>query len=172
MMGSDRQTEDTRALPMARNPDPDQMFHSQSVLRLDWGTIAAVVDNFYDQVTRHPTLKVPFSSVADWPHHKDRLTYFWWVVLGGDKFRKETYEPVPKHFKAGFSEELLGDWLLLFEATVKNFVPEPFASAWVSRAQQVGAGLLLANQSYGARMAPDVTIGHPVVRSTKDEASG
>lgn len=118
---------------------------------IGWGQIAAVVDRFYDWVMQHPALRGPFSVVTDWPHHKERLTYFWWVVLGGEKFRNEMYEPVPKHHGAGFGEALLKDWLALFDTTVKEIVPEPFAAAWISRAKQVGAGLAIANRSYADR---------------------
>jgi truncated hemoglobin YjbI len=118
---------------------------------IGWDRIATVVDAFYDQVAVHPALQHPFAIVKDWPHHKDRLTYFWWVVLGGEKFRRETYEPVPKHFRAGFNEALLSDWLALFQATVQRIVPEPLAALWAERAKQVGAGLVIANKSYANR---------------------
>jgi len=120
---------------------------------IGWDCIGRVVDSFYDQVTLHPKLQRPFAAVKDWPHHKQRLTYFWWVVLGGEKFGHESYEPVPKHFAAGFNEALLADWLSLFEATVLRIVPEPLGSMWVARAKQVGAGLVIANRSYAALAA-------------------
>lgn len=120
---------------------------------IGWERIARVVDAFYDQVTMHPSLQHPFSVVADWPHHKERLTYFWWVVLGGEKLRREIYEPVPKHFRAGFNEMLLSDWLALFERTVRETVPKALADAWVERAKQVGSGLVIANKSLAERMS-------------------
>lgn len=116
-----------------------------------WETIYHVVDHFYSQIQRHPTLAGPFGHVEDWPRHKERLTYFWWVVLGGARTRQEQYDPVPKHFDAGFSPELLADWLALFRATVEQHVPAPLAAAWLEAAGKIGGGLVLANASYAAR---------------------
>jgi hemoglobin len=124
-----------------------------SVLEPDWSLIAQVVDTFYNRVQEHPSLKVPFARVTDWPHHKDRLTYFWWMILGGERFREESYAPVPKHFEANFSEPLLGEWLALFSATIRELVPEPLAALWIARARQIGAGLVIADRSYAGRLA-------------------
>jgi hemoglobin len=114
-------------------------------------TIYRVVDRFYSQIQTHPTLAGPFSHVEDWPHHKERLTYFWWVVLGGARTRQEQYDPVTKHFNAGFSPELLADWLVLFGTTVEQQVPAPLAAAWLEVAGKIGDGLVLANAAYAGR---------------------
>jgi len=124
-----------------------------SVLQLEWTRIAQVVDTFYNRVQEHPTLKVPFARVTDWPEHKDRLTYFWWIILGGERFRQEIYSPVPKHFEAKFSEPLLAEWLALFSKTILELVPEPLASTWVARAKQIGGGLVIAHNHHAERMA-------------------
>lgn len=128
-------------------------FPARLAPEIGWERIAGVVDAFYDQVTLHPSLRRPFSVVEDWPRHKERLTYFWWIVLGGEKFRREMYEPVPKHFRAGFNEILLSDWLALFEQTVRQVVPDALADAWVERARQVGASLVIANKGLAERMS-------------------
>ena len=115
--------------------------------------IYQVVDAFYSRIQTHPTLAVPFSGVRDWPHHKERLTYFWWVVLGGARTQQEHYEPIPKHFAAGFSPALLADWLTLFAAAIEEHVPAALAAAWLELARKIGSGLVIANGNYAQRIA-------------------
>ena len=115
---------------------PSQVLAEQ----IGWDQIHLVVDRFYSSVQTHPTLATPFARVQDWPKHKERLTYFWWVVLGGARTRQEQYEPIPKHFAAGFSPELLADWLVLFTATVEELVPGELAGEWLALARKIGSG--------------------------------
>lgn len=119
--------------------------------QLGWETIHRVVDRFYRQIQTHPTLAGPFSNVENWPHHKERLTYFWWVVLGGARTRQEFYDPVGKHFNAGFTPDLLADWMTLFRTTVEQHAPAPLAAAWTEAAGKIGDGLVLANAAYAQR---------------------
>lgn len=121
--------------------------------QIGWDRIHLVVDRFYSSIQTHATLATPFARVREWPRHKDRLTYFWWVVLGGARTRQEQYEPIPKHFAAGFSPELLADWLALFAATVEEFVPAELAGEWLELARKIGAGLVTANEAYAQRVA-------------------
>ena len=113
--------------------------------------IAQVVDAFYTRIGTHPTLSVPFGDVAGWPLHKERLTHFWWVVLGGARDRDFQYNVSDKHFAHGFTHALLADWLLLFENTVRQFLPASQADAWLDLARRMGEGLAVTNDQMHAR---------------------
>lgn len=111
--------------------------------------ISAVVDRFYNLIQAHPNLSVPFQRVHDWPLHKERIAYFWWVSLGGQRHGDHSFAVVPKHWRAGFSEMLLADWKALFAEVVSSVLPPELAAAWMERVERIGASLVMANQSFG-----------------------
>ena len=76
--------------------------------------VEAVVNDFYNRIQSHPTLSIPFSVVDHWDEHKQKISEFWWVALGGKPSTSYTYDPVGKHFEAGFTEDLLKAWKALF----------------------------------------------------------
>lgn len=110
--------------------------------------IKNVVENFYTQVAVDPVLKVPFSTVDDWPHHIDRLTHFWWTRFGGDAYMDATYNPPEKHFLAGFNQVLLSHWLELFHRTLKSTLNPAQAQLWGSVADRMGVALNAKNEAY------------------------
>ena len=105
--------------------------------------VAEVVDRFYDQVRQHPTLKIPFQVIEDWPHHKQLITHFWWVSLGGERYLKYRYEVASKHMEAGFTPALLVDWLALFRQTVEEVLEPELAGPWIKRAELIGQSLTM-----------------------------
>lgn len=108
--------------------------------------IAAVVTAFYAAVRQHPTLSVPFARVHDWPSHLDILTHFWWVTLGGERYLDYSYQVPAKHAEAGFTPELLQDWLALFQTTLGSHLPPEQAQPWIERAHKIGTSLTLLHQ--------------------------
>ncbi len=110
--------------------------------------ISVVVDRFYNLIQTHPSLSVPFQRVHDWPLHKERIAYFWWVSLGGERHRDLSFAVVPKHWRAGFSEMLLADWKTLFGEVVASALPPELAIAWMERVERIGAALVMANQNF------------------------
>lgn len=68
-----------------------------------------MVNDFYDLVKTHPTLAGPFGSVEHWNEHKLKIAQFWFVALGGKPTAAFRYDPVAKHFAAGFTAEFLHD---------------------------------------------------------------
>jgi hemoglobin len=104
-----------------------------------------VVDDFYNQIQTHPTLSKPFSIVIHWDRHKEKIADFWWVVLGGQPTSSYKYDPVNKHFTAGFTDQLLSDWKnLFFEVLSKHLTPE-LAQAWQARVELIGENLSKQN---------------------------
>src|SRR5688500_13751905 len=89
--------------------------------------VREAVSDFYDSVQRHVTLRVPFGSVHDWSEHKAHLAHFWWVTLGGRPYRDKPYRVSDKHAAAGFTPELLVDWLELFRETLTKHLPADLA---------------------------------------------
>ena len=114
------------------------------ILGLD--TVANVVSDFYDRVQRHETLSVPFAAVHDWPEHKRHLTHFWWVTLGGKPYRGEPYRVAQKHAAAGFTPELLADWLALFRSTLAQHLSADLAEHWYARALRIGRSLTFMHE--------------------------
>lgn len=108
-------------------------------------SIDKVVDDFYNQIQKHPTLSNPFSIVSHWKEHKEKIAEFWWVVLGGIPNNPYKYDPVNKHFAAGFTKELLEDWKALFFEVLSQHLPLNLAQAWQSRVELIGGNLLIQN---------------------------
>lgn len=118
--------------------------------------IAAVVDDFYGRVQRHPTLAAPFGIVTDWAEHKARLTHFWWLSLGGPAYRQDRYRVADKHMPVGVTHDLIADWLGLFRETLSDHLPEELAAPWFTRASNMGASLNLMSEYYDRKREQDV----------------
>lgn len=117
--------------------------------------VAAVVDEFYRRVQLDPHLSQPFSVVHDWPAHKQHLTHFWWVSLGGERYADYQYQVPAKHEAAGFTPALLDIWLPLFSATLHDVLPAELALPWLQRAEKIGSSLRMLHQFYhGADAQP------------------
>lgn len=110
--------------------------------------IESVVEEFYTQIQFDIHLEVPFRSVHDWPEHIKRLTHFWWIRFGGKPYMFGMYNPVLKHFFAGFNEDLLGRWLKLFRTTLENNLSEPQVALWGQISERMGHSLSLKNEMY------------------------
>lgn len=118
--------------------------------------VAAVVDRFYDRIQQHPSLAQPFLRVQDWPEHKALLTHFWWATLGGQRYLQHNYEVPRKHAEAGFTPELLTEWLALFAEVVEAELPPELAEGWLARARNIGQSLtwLFHHQQNGQTPSP------------------
>lgn len=110
--------------------------------------IFRVVDAFYSRVQKDPILQIPFKSVVDWPEHVDNLTHFWWSRFGGPPYRFNHYNPVGKHFFAGFNRELLSRWLLLFRETLDQHLTPEQASLWGLVSERMGESLFIKNEFF------------------------
>ncbi|MBV1776811.1 group III truncated hemoglobin [Burkholderiaceae bacterium DAT-1] len=108
--------------------------------------VRQVVETFYARVQVHPALSRPFSVVDDWPAHIDHLTHFWWVTLGGERYLDYRYDVANKHMSAGFTPDLLIDWLDLFTTTLTDMLPDEQAEAWIAHARRIGESLKLMHQ--------------------------
>ena len=107
-----------------------------------------VVDEFYTRIQNDPILKVPFQSVHDWPEHVKRLTNFWWMKFGGTPYLFAQYDPVTKHFFAGFNEELLSRWLSIFHDVLKEKLQPAQYEIWKTISNRMGQGLTFKNELF------------------------
>jgi len=142
--------------PMARPPD-SAIAQNLAVggASFSHGDIRSVVETFYARVEKDPVLSVPFSTVTDWPHHIERLTHFWWARFGGEPYMEATYDPVGKHYAAGFNEAFLTRWLDLFREVLLETLPPEKGAVWNKVASRMGEALTMKNQMmkerFGAR---------------------
>lgn len=109
--------------------------------------VKEIIGDFYDRVQEHPTLARPFEIVEDWEEHKAHLSHFWWVTLGGRPYRNKPYQVAHKHAMAGFTPELLVDWLSLFRHTLNRHLPPDIAEGWFARAENIGRSLTLMHEA-------------------------
>jgi hemoglobin len=91
---------------------------------------------------------VPFKSVGDWPEHIQRLTHFWWVRFGGRPYLFNYYNPVAKHFFAGFNRELLTRWLFIFHETLQAHLTPKQATLWKVISERMGEALFIKNELF------------------------
>lgn len=99
--------------------------------------ITAVVADFYERVRRDPELGPTFAEVRDWDEVKARIGHFWWLDLGGQRYRDDIYNPHTVHRRFGVRPEQVDPWLRLFEATVRDHLPAELAEVWLGRARRM-----------------------------------
>lgn len=99
------------------------------------------MNEFYDLIQQHHSLAIPFGSVHNWDEHKKKITEFWWTALGGPSKESFQYNPVAKHFTAGFNHALLLDWKLLFKEVLNKHLTEHLAAQWFDRVELIGSNL-------------------------------
>lgn len=111
-------------------------------VELSQAQIAQVVDVFYDRVQQDAHLAAPFSIVKDWDKHKAIISHFWWMTLGGERYMSYSYDVASKHREVGFTPALLeGDWLPLFEQSMREILPSELADIWMAQAKRIGSSL-------------------------------
>ena len=111
-------------------------------------TIHAVVASFYDRIRDHPTLGGYFSSVKNWDELKTRIGHFWWLDLGGERYREDVYNPHAVHRHLQIPPTLIDDWLALFKANLDDNLPADAASAWLTRATKMAEWIRIDLQQH------------------------
>lgn len=99
--------------------------------------IQAVVAGFYDLIKGHPTLGPYFSEVKDWDELKARIGHFWWIDLGGERYREDIYNPHAVHRYLNIPPDLIDDWLVLFSGHLYEHLPKDHADSWLARATKM-----------------------------------
>jgi truncated hemoglobin YjbI len=102
-------------------------------LKIGLYRIALVVNGVFKQMKKHPA----FATLFDFSEsHDDEacLTYFWWVVLGGNKLSDLDSEVIRGCAWMGISPTLFREWLALFRETAHPIIGEKLTDAWMLRA--------------------------------------
>lgn len=115
-------------------------------IRFSHADIFKVIDLFYKKVAEDSVLQIPFASVRNWPEHIERLTHFWWTRFGGRPYLSITYNPVQKHFEAGFSKYFLDHWLGLFHTTLQQCLTVDQSELWKNISIRMGESLHFRNE--------------------------
>ena len=110
--------------------------------------IFCVVGDFYTRIQQDPDLQDPFKSVVDWPEHIKNITHFWWIKFGGKSYLLNNYNPVAKHFFAGFNRELLKRWLVIFHETLRTHLTSEQVAIWTAISNSIGESLAIKNEQY------------------------
>ena len=125
-------------------PDPAQAARQKirqdaAAIGIDEAFISRLVDTFYDRVRRHERLGPIFdAAVADWPEHLAKLKQFWAsVALNAGAYAGR---PMQAHLRLPTIEPAhFGDWLLLFEETLRDIAPsEAAVDYFMVRAHRIG----------------------------------
>lgn len=99
--------------------------------------IQTVINSFYDRIKEHPSLGSYFSAVKDWDELKARIGHFWWIDLGGERYREDIYNPHAVHRYLKIPPILIDDWLLLFSTNLYEHLPKELAAIWFARATKM-----------------------------------
>lgn len=129
--------------------DDDERIVILNSLEFTHADILRVVDDFYTRIQGDPLLQIPFKSVGDWPEHIRKLTHFWWVRFGGEPYLFNHYNPVAKHYFAGFNRELLTRWLFIFDETLRTHLAPEQAALWKLISERMGEALTAKNDLFG-----------------------
>jgi len=96
---------------------------------------------FYERLLADSELGPYFAALPDLDAHIAHIAEFWWTAMGGMPEGEPVFDMIGRHAPLGITEALLERWLLLFEQTVREELPDELADQWVTMAQGVGARL-------------------------------
>lgn len=113
---------------------------------IDHESVWRVVDDFYSRIQHHPTLAEHFRNIKDWDEHNARMTHFWWITLGGARYRNDQYQVVAKHMPLGITDALVDEWLTLFRATLDDHLSPEQVKHWYEYAEQLGESIRMLAQ--------------------------
>ena len=98
---------------------------------------ALIVNAIFNQMKTRPAFATLFDARKSHDDEKACLTYFWWVVLGGDRFNELDSEVIQGCGPMGISRSLFGEWLALFRQVALPIIGTDLTDAWMLTAVQV-----------------------------------
>jgi truncated hemoglobin YjbI len=114
--------------------------------------IALVVNAVYDQMKTHPAFTTVFDASASDDDQTARLTYFWWMVLGGHRLSRLAWEVIRSDPRMVISPSQLGIWLALFRETALPIIGADLTGAWMRRVAQLSRKLPLTGGSHAVQL--------------------
>jgi len=115
--------------------------------------IALVVQALHEQTKTDPAFARLFNVGETACDQKARLTYFWWVVLGGSKLSDLDWKVIRENPQAGVSLRIFRDWLELFRITALPIIGAELTGAWMLRAAQPSRKFLVIEDAAAFRLA-------------------
>jgi truncated hemoglobin YjbI len=114
--------------------------------------IALVVNAVFNQMKTHPAFAALF-EVSESHDDQACLTYFWWVVLGGNKLSDLDSEVIRGCGRLGTSHDLFREWLALFRQTALPIIGRALTDAWMLRAMQVVHEFAMTGDAHAVQLA-------------------
>lgn len=111
----------------------DQKAYRKLADQLGLELVRDIISAFYDKAREHKQLGPYFDHVKNWPEVKERIAHFWWIDMGGERYRDDIYNPVAVHRHFQVPPELIDDWLELFTENLGEFISSEQIAIWKTR---------------------------------------
>jgi hypothetical protein len=99
--------------------------------------IALVVNAVFNETKKQPAFATLFNVSESHGDEKACLTYFWWMVLGGNKLSDLDSEVIRGCGRMRISSSLFREWLALFCPAALPIIGAELTDAWRRRAVQL-----------------------------------
>jgi len=113
--------------------------------QLNLKDVLRVVQRFYDKARDDADIGHYFSAIKDFSEHEQRISYFWWLALGGTTNDLEkpapSFDMINKHIALGITQVDLAIWLKLFKQTLDEELETAIAESWWSKAEEIARHL-------------------------------
>ena len=106
-------------------------------LKIGMYHIALVVNAVFNKMKTQPALATLFDVNESHSGEEACLTYFWWLVLGGNKLSDLDSDVIRRCERMGISPSLFREWLALFRQSAPPIIGKELTDAWMRRALQV-----------------------------------
>ena len=113
--------------------------------------IAIVVDRLCEEMKANPQIVHPFQITGDWGENRARITYFWWVALGGTPVERLKVDVDLRHDKPGKDAEELREWVELFRRAADTVVKPELAEAWMLNVLHMGHAIEVKDAELAGR---------------------
>ncbi|HKK06996.1 MAG TPA: group III truncated hemoglobin [Gammaproteobacteria bacterium] len=102
---------------------------------------------FYERLLADSELGPYFAALPDLDAHIAHIAEFWWTAMGGMPEGAPVFDMIGRHAPLGITEALLERWLMIFEQTVHDELPEELAAQWTTMANAVAERLRIVVRS-------------------------
>ena len=108
---------------------------------ISYTDVSQVVHLFYAQLLEHPQLSHFFQNIENFSSHEQRISDFWWLVLGGRLDQKPDIDMIGKHMPLGIENKDLEIWLAIFTQTLQQSLTPAAASLWLNKVELIASRL-------------------------------
>lgn len=116
--------------------------------------IALVVDQVHRKMKVQPAFTAFFRAITgSHAEERARLTYFWWVVLGGKRVHSDDPDLIPKGIRSASTPAFLQDWLAVFPETALPIIGEELTRSWMLKAERLACEAVSRHQDNATELA-------------------